>query len=323
MNGRWFDRRRRPPALRHAVAAARLGAGDRRADAAASSCGWSASRGPRNDPGLPQLGPDPLRPGFDVAEAAARACAAIGAGREVGDALLDQRHHRRDRQRDPQRGAASRPDQPLAQGRGPEPRTSSSSVVAESERIMRVSIASGRRPRSIYRAEPRGCPRCGGRVALAGPGRRQPHRLLVPALPDLSAPASGTRPRAMGEESHRAARARAAVRGAVRARSSSGSRRSRSRARSRRASASSTRATTPTPATSSARRPAGHPRALRRPRDRAGDARPRRHLRRAGDARRRHPLGQRRDAHRLRAAGAARHRTCAGCSPTTATSRRS
>src|SRR5204862_1651453 len=43
----------------------------------------------RNDPLLRQLGPDPLAADFDRAEAAAR-LRRLGAGREVGDALLDQ-----------------------------------------------------------------------------------------------------------------------------------------------------------------------------------------------------------------------------------------
>ena len=38
----------------------------------------------RNDPALIQLGPDPLRPGFDVAETAVR-MRRLGAGREIGD----------------------------------------------------------------------------------------------------------------------------------------------------------------------------------------------------------------------------------------------
>lgn len=43
-------------------------------------------------------------------------------------------------------------------------------LIAESQRIMRVAVESGRRPPSIYRAERRGCPRCGGRVEVRGQG---------------------------------------------------------------------------------------------------------------------------------------------------------
>ena len=43
----------------------------------------------RNDPGLRRLGPDPLRPGSTASEAVER-LRRFGAGREIGDALLDQ-----------------------------------------------------------------------------------------------------------------------------------------------------------------------------------------------------------------------------------------
>jgi len=43
-------------------------------------------------------------------------------------------------------------------------------LAEETERIMSASLAAGRRPASIYRAERRGCPACGGRVAIRGQG---------------------------------------------------------------------------------------------------------------------------------------------------------
>ena len=44
-------------------------------------------------------------------------------------------------------------------------------VVAENERVMKVSVAKGRRPRSIYRANRAGrCPRCGGPISSRGQG---------------------------------------------------------------------------------------------------------------------------------------------------------
>ena len=44
-------------------------------------------------------------------------------------------------------------------------------VVDENERVMKTSIAKGRRPRSIYRANRSGgCPRCGGRIRSRGQG---------------------------------------------------------------------------------------------------------------------------------------------------------
>ena len=58
----------------------------------------------RNDPGLMQLGPDPLRDRASTAARPPTGCVEMGAGREVGDALLDQRIIAGDRQRDPHRG---------------------------------------------------------------------------------------------------------------------------------------------------------------------------------------------------------------------------
>jgi endonuclease-8 len=122
----------------------------------------------RNDPALARLGPDPLRPGFDVA-GAARRLRAQGAGREIGDALLDQRIVAG-------LGNAIRAEVCFAAGISPwrpvdtlaDPELER--LVAESERIMRVSIAEGRRPRSVYRADRGGCPACGGPVHSRGQG---------------------------------------------------------------------------------------------------------------------------------------------------------
>ena len=127
----------------------------------------SASRA-RNDPGLMQLGPDPLGAGFDF-EAAARHLREAGRGREVGDAILDQRilagvgnairveacfqarisPWRRVDELDPQEAER---------------------LVHETQRIMRVSLERGRRPHSIYRGTRASCPRCGGKVEARGQG---------------------------------------------------------------------------------------------------------------------------------------------------------
>jgi endonuclease-8 len=122
----------------------------------------------RNDPVLIQLGPDPLAPGFD-AGAAARRLVDAGTGREVGDALLDQRVIAGI-------GNAIRIEACFQAGVDPwrkvddlEPEEAEG-LVRESERIMRVSLARGRRPRSIYRAARRPCPSCGGEVSVAGQG---------------------------------------------------------------------------------------------------------------------------------------------------------
>ncbi len=122
----------------------------------------------RNDPGLRRLGPDPLRPGFEVGAAAER-LRRLGRGREIGDALLDQeiiggignaiRNEALFRARvSPWRKV----DQLTAD--------ELELVVAENERVMKISIAKGRRPHSIYRATRRGCPRCGAAVQSRGQG---------------------------------------------------------------------------------------------------------------------------------------------------------
>jgi endonuclease-8 len=123
----------------------------------------------RNDPGLRRLGPDPLRPGFDRAEAVGR-LRRLGAGREIGDALLDQEIVAGV-------GNAIRVEALFDAGVSPWRQVSDLGadelelVVAEVERVMRVSIAKGRRPRAIYRANRSGgCPRCGNRISSRGQG---------------------------------------------------------------------------------------------------------------------------------------------------------
>jgi endonuclease VIII len=123
----------------------------------------------RNDPALRRLGPDPLRPGFDLGEASAR-LRRLGAGREVGDALLDQEIIAGI-------GNAIRVEALFRARVSPWRKVDELDpdelelVVAESERVMRSSIAKGRRPRSIYRANRgAGCPACGGAVSSRGQG---------------------------------------------------------------------------------------------------------------------------------------------------------
>ncbi len=122
----------------------------------------------RNDPGLMQLGPDPLAPDFDAGVAAARLLEA-GAGREVGDALLDQRIIAGI-------GNAIRNEACFRAGLSPWRAVSdldpeeAERLVAENERVMKVSLAKGRRPRSIYRGTRQACPRCGGRIHARGQG---------------------------------------------------------------------------------------------------------------------------------------------------------
>jgi endonuclease-8 len=122
----------------------------------------------RNDPALRRLGPDPLRAGFDRGEAVAR-LRRFGAGREIGDALLDQEIIAGI-------GNAIRLEGLFQAGVSPWRRVEElsdaelESVVEENERVMQTSMARGRRPRAIYRANRTGCPRCGGPVSSRGQG---------------------------------------------------------------------------------------------------------------------------------------------------------
>ena len=122
----------------------------------------------RNDPGLAQLGPDPLNGSFDVTEAAQR-LRRMGGGSEIGDALLDQRIIAGI-------GNAIRNEALFRAGISPLHLVKDLSddqlerIILENERVMQISMAKGRRPRSIYRANRRGCPACGGRVQVQGQG---------------------------------------------------------------------------------------------------------------------------------------------------------
>jgi endonuclease VIII len=122
----------------------------------------------RNDPGLAQLGPDPLAPDFDREDAAGRLLRA-GAATTVGEALLDQsliagvgnviRIEACFRARiSPWRPIGElEPDEAVR-------------LIAECERVMRATLRTGRRPSTMYKPAGRVCPRCGGRVQSMGQG---------------------------------------------------------------------------------------------------------------------------------------------------------
>jgi endonuclease-8 len=122
----------------------------------------------RNDPLLAQLGPDPLRAGFEVSEAARRLLAS-GGDREVGDAILDQtviagignaiRNEAL---------FASRID-PWRRIRDLQPEEAED-LVRANQRVMQISIRRGRRPHNVYRAERRPCPSCGGEISVSSQG---------------------------------------------------------------------------------------------------------------------------------------------------------
>ena len=122
----------------------------------------------RNDPGLMQLGPDPLRPEFAAAAAAVRLLG-MGRGRELGDALLDQRiiagigNAIRVEGCFQARISPWRAVDELDRGEAER-------VLLANQRVMRVAVERGRRPRSIYRGTRDPCPRCGGRIQSRGQG---------------------------------------------------------------------------------------------------------------------------------------------------------
>jgi endonuclease-8 len=167
MNGRWFvsPDGRRPYGRPWLLLASGPAIASQRAGKLLRIVSESRAR---NDPALMQLGPDPLRKGFD-AEAAAVRLLDGGRGREVGDALLDQRIVAGI-------GNAIRNEACFNAGVSPWRRVErldreeAERLIRESERIMRISVAKGRRPHSVYRAGRRGCPRCGGRIEARGQG---------------------------------------------------------------------------------------------------------------------------------------------------------
>lgn len=122
----------------------------------------------RNDPALAQLGPDPLAQGFDAGAATER-LRRMGAGLEIGDALLDQRIIAGI-------GNVIRNEALFRAGISPWRKVEDlgadvlERIVRENERVMQASMAKGRRPRAIYRANDRGCPTCGGAVYMRGQG---------------------------------------------------------------------------------------------------------------------------------------------------------
>ena len=122
----------------------------------------------RNDPGLMQLGPDPLSADFDR-EAAAVRLLEMGAGREVGEAILDQRIIAGIGNAIRIEGlfqAGISPWRPVAQLTPDE----AEEVIRQNERVMKVSVERGKRPRSIYGGTREPCPRCGGKVHSRGQG---------------------------------------------------------------------------------------------------------------------------------------------------------
>lgn len=127
----------------------------------------SASRA-RNDPALLQLGPDPLRPGFDPEAAAARIRAYEPSAR-IGEALNDQALIA---------GIGNvirieacflpriSPWRRVGELTGEEARA----IVDATSWVMETSMRKGSRPKQIYGRARRPCPRCGGRIRTHGQG---------------------------------------------------------------------------------------------------------------------------------------------------------
>ncbi len=260
MNGRWFVAADgRLPYGSPGCDWPRAGRSHRRT--AARSCASSASRGCATTLPCAASGRTRCDPGSS-ARRRSSACGASGPAARSATRCSTRRSSPGSATRSGSR-ACSRP----GSARGARSRTSTASelelVVAENERVMTASVAKGRRPRSIYRANRAGAlPALRRPDLLARAGRRQPNRLLVSGVSGLATssicPAEARYWSRWARQPQRCSRACRCSRSS-RAPSSSGSPPWRSRARTRRACASSTRATTPTPATSSATATCGSP----------------------------------------------------------------
>lgn len=121
----------------------------------------SASRA-RSDPSLLQLGPDPLRPGFDPEAAAARV-RAYSPSATVGEALNDQSLIAGI-------GNVIRIEACFLAGVSPWRRIGdvgageARKIVDAAGWVMTASLQRGSRPKRIYGRAGRPCPRCGGRI---------------------------------------------------------------------------------------------------------------------------------------------------------------
>jgi endonuclease VIII len=168
MNGRWrIGEDSSPPGGRPWLLLAAAGAH------AALSGGkllrLTTASGARNDPVLLGLGPDPLAPDFDEAEAAGRLLAWEPSA-ELGAALLDQTLIAgigNVIRIEALFGAGVSPWRRVGELSGDE----SIAIVREGRAVMATTVRTGRRPKRIYghRAN-RPCPRCGGSIRTARQG---------------------------------------------------------------------------------------------------------------------------------------------------------
>jgi endonuclease-8 len=127
----------------------------------------SSSRA-RNDPALLQLGPDPLRPGFDPEAATARVLAYEPSAR-IGEALNDQSLLAGV-------GNVIRIEACFLPRISPWRRVGQLSeeearaIVDATSWVMETSMRKGARPKQIYGRARRPCPRCGGTIRVHGQG---------------------------------------------------------------------------------------------------------------------------------------------------------
>ena len=121
----------------------------------------------RRDPALARLGPDILAPGFELA-AAARILRA-SPGRELGEALLDQRLIAgigNIFKSEACFAALASPWRPVAALSDDELRT----VLDSARRLMQESVARGRPDAAVYGRAGKPCPACGTPIAARGQG---------------------------------------------------------------------------------------------------------------------------------------------------------
>lgn len=122
----------------------------------------------RRHPRLSRLGPDLLGDEFDSSVIAER-LARLGAERQIGDALLDQRILAGVGNVLKSEGLWQTRLDPFAKT-GVFERDQLVGLVEIERRLMEAAVASGRREQHIYRATGRPCPRCGERIRSAPQG---------------------------------------------------------------------------------------------------------------------------------------------------------
>jgi len=161
MNGRWLIRS--DGSAPHGKPWLLLAAGPRIASQTGGKLlRLTSARRARSDPQLRQLGPDPLAPDFDQGAAVQRLLSWEPSA-EVGAALLDQRLLAgvgNVIRIEACFAAAVSPWRKVGRLEGEE----AAEIVTSCRRVMSEAVRTGRRPKRIYGAERKPCPRCGARI---------------------------------------------------------------------------------------------------------------------------------------------------------------